>query len=39
MPVPEATTDDTDGVVVSIFSVPDGLVTAPVRLAEVPPHS
>ena len=31
MPVPEATTDDTVGVVVSICSVPAGLVTAPVR--------
>ena len=29
MPVPEATTDDTEGVVVSICSVPAGLVTAP----------
>ena len=36
MPVPEATTEDTDGVVVSICSVPAGLVTAPVRLADVP---
>ena len=36
MPVPDATTEDTDGVLVSICSVPAGLVTAPVRLAAVP---
>ena len=36
MPVPDATTDDTEGVVVSICSVPAKLVTAPARLAAVP---
>ena len=35
-PVPEATTEDTEGVVVSICSVPARLPTAPVRLAAVP---
>ena len=39
MPVPEATTEDTDGVVVSICRVPDGLVTTPVRLAALPAPS
>ena len=39
MPVPEATTDDTVGAVVSICSVPDGLVTAPVRFAALPAAS
>ena len=39
IPVPEATTDDTVGAVVSICSVPDGLVTAPVRLAALPAPS
>ncbi len=36
IPVPEATTEDTEGVVVSICSVPAGLVTAPVSVAAVP---
>ena len=39
MPVPDATTDDTVGAVVSICSVPAGLVTAPVRLAALPAPS
>ena len=39
MPVPDATTDDTVGVVVSICRVPAGLVTAPVRLAALPAPS
>ena len=40
MPLPgEATTCDTVGVVVSICSVPAGLVTAPVRLAALPAPS
>ena len=39
MPVPDVATDDTVGVVVSICSVPAGLVTAPVRLAALPAPS
>ena len=39
MPVPEAATDETAGVVVSICSVPAGLATAPVRLAALPAPS
>ena len=39
MPVPDAATDDTVGVVVSICRVPAGLVTAPVRLAALPAPS
>src|SRR5262249_58866956 len=39
IPAPEATTEDTVGPVLSICSVPDGLVTAPVRLAELPAPS
>ena len=39
MPVPDATTDDTVGVVVSICRVPAGLVTAPVRSAALPAPS
>ena len=39
MPVPDATTDETVGAVVSICSVPAGLVTAPVRLAALPAPS
>ena len=34
--MPEAATDVTVGVVVSICSVPDGLVTVPARLAALP---
>ncbi len=36
MPVPDVVTDDTAGVVVSICSVPAGLVTVPVMVAAVP---
>ncbi len=36
MPVPDVVTNDTAGVVVSICSVPAGLVTAPVMVAAVP---
>ena len=39
IPVPEATTEDTVGAVVSICSVPEGLVTAPDRLAALPAPS
>ena len=39
MPVPDATTEATVGAVVSICSVPAGLVTAPVRLAALPAPS
>ena len=39
MPVPDATTEETVGAVVSICSVPDGLVTAPVKLAALPAPS
>ena len=39
IPVPEATTDDTVGAVVSICSMPAGLVTAPERLAALPAPS
>ena len=39
IPVPEVATDDTVGAVVSICSVPAGLVTAPVRLAALPAPS
>ena len=39
IPVPDVATDDTEGVVVSICSVPAGLVTAPVRLAALPAPS
>src|ERR1700737_3733152 len=39
IPVPDVATDDTEGVVVSICSVPAGLVTAPGRLGALPAPS
>ena len=39
MPLPEAASDDTVGAVVSICSVPAGLVSAPERLAALPAAS